>query len=51
MFSVEGIKGSIQEWFADASDVTEVARTYAAICTETEKQMEYSMEILTDEVE
>lgn len=51
MFSVENMKGSIREWFADASDPVEVARTYAAICTETEKQLEYAMEQLIDESE
>lgn len=51
MHSVEYMKGSIQEWFADASDPVEVARTYAAICTETEKQLEYMMEQQMSEYE
>lgn len=43
MYSVDDMKSCIQEWFADASDVVEVAKTYNEILLETEKQMEYMM--------
>lgn len=44
MFDVDDIRSCIQEWFADASGCVEVAKTYAAIMIETERQLEYMME-------
>lgn len=43
LYSVDDMKSCIQEWFADASDVVEVAKTYNEVLLETEKQMEYMM--------
>lgn len=45
--SMDSIKSCIQEWFADADDAAEVARTYHEILMESDKQMEYMMEQFT----
>jgi hypothetical protein len=47
MYDTETIKACIQEWLADATSVAEVARTYAVIWAETEKQLDYVMREMT----
>lgn len=44
MYSVEDMKSCIQEWFSDALNSVEVAKTYHEIHQEAEKQLEYMME-------
>ena len=39
MSDMEKIREMIQEWFGDALSCEEVARTYAAIFAENERQM------------
>lgn len=47
MYSVDDMKSCIQEWFADCSNSTEVAKIYAEIKIETEKQLDFMMGELT----
>ncbi|PXV85113.1 hypothetical protein C8E03_11937 [Lachnotalea glycerini] len=47
MYSVEDMKQCIQEWFTDCSDPIEVARTYAEIEKETEKQLVFMLDTFT----
>lgn len=44
MFNPEDMKGCIEEWFADASDIKEVCDTYITIVHQAEKQYEYMLE-------
>lgn len=48
MYSIEDIQQSIQEWFYDASDSKETAKTYHEILAETEKQMEHRFDCLCE---
>lgn len=50
MFSVDDMKSCIEEWFADASDCVEVAKTYHEVVLEAEKQLEYMMKERKNEV-
>lgn len=43
MYGVDDIKSCIHEWFADALNPVEVAKTYHEIQQEAEKQLEYMM--------
>lgn len=49
MFSVDDMKSMIEEWFADASDCIEVAKTYHEVVWEAEKQLDYMMKKLKNE--
>lgn len=49
MYSSDDIKDCIQEWFSEALDTKEVARTYHIVVAEAEKQMEKQMEYMMDE--
>lgn len=53
MYDINDMKNCIQLWFADAITCPEVAKTYAEILIETEKQMELMMEerVKTDSVD
>ncbi len=44
MFSISDMESCIEEWFADADDVKEVAKTYAVIIINTEKQLNFMMD-------
>ena len=44
MQSVDDMKSYIQEWFSEATNAVEVARTYSEIQKESEKQLEYMMD-------
>lgn len=44
MYNVDDMKSCIQEWFAECTDAVEVAKTYAEIQKETEKQLEFMIE-------
>lgn len=44
MYSVEDMKNFIQEWFSEALNPVEVAKTYHEIRQEAEKQLEFMME-------
>ena len=43
MFNVEDIRSCIQEWFADAIDCVEVAKTYHEVVLEAESQLYHMM--------
>ncbi|WP_321024712.1 hypothetical protein [Eisenbergiella porci] len=43
MYGADDIKSCIQEWFAEALNPVEVAKTYHEIQMEAEKQLEYMM--------
>lgn len=43
MYDVDDIKSCIHEWFADALNPVEVAKTYHEIQQEAEKQLECMM--------
>lgn len=44
MNNIDDMKRSIQEWFSEALNPVEVARTYKEITLETEKQLNFMME-------
>ena len=44
MYSVEDMKSYIQEWFSEALNSVEVAKTYHEIQQEAEKQLGFMME-------
>lgn len=44
MYDIEDMKSCIQEWFSEAINSVEVAKTYHEIKLEAEKQLEYMME-------
>lgn len=44
MYSVEDMKSCIQEWFSEALNPVEVAKTYHEILQESEEQLYYMME-------
>lgn len=41
MRCVDDMRNYIQEWFADAGDHIEVAKTYHEVISEAERQLEY----------
>lgn len=43
MHSIDNMKSCIQEWFAEALNPVEVAKTYHEIQQETQKQLEFMM--------
>ena len=45
MYSVDDMKSCIQEWFAEACDCVEVAQTYSELLKETERQLEFMMNV------
>ena len=45
MYSVDDMKGCIQEWFSEAYTAVEVAKTYHEIQQEAERQLEFMMEL------
>lgn len=47
MFSVDDMRGCIQEWFAEARTCVEVAKTYHEVVEEAEIQLEYMMKELS----
>lgn len=49
MFCIDDMKSCIQEWFSEALTPVEVAETYHIVAGEAEKQLEYSMEQLTED--
>ena len=44
MKDIKDLKGYIQEWFNDCTDAVEVAKTYAEIQKENEKQLEFMLD-------
>lgn len=44
LYSVDDMRSCIQEWFAEALNPVEVAKTYHEIQQEAEKQLEFMME-------
>jgi len=44
LYSIDVIKSYIQEWFSEALNPVEVAKTYHEIQQEAEKQLEFMME-------
>lgn len=46
MYSTDDMRSCIQEWFAEALDVKEVAKTYHIVVAEAEKMMECAMDEL-----
>lgn len=46
MYSTDDMKSCIQEWFSEALDTKEVARTYHVVVSEAEKMMENQMDEL-----
>ena len=51
MFCIEDMEGCIQEWFASASSLVEVAKTYYIVAHETENQLSLMMERYTEKKE
>lgn len=51
MVSIDEIKSCIQEWMAQPLTAVELAKTYAEIKLELEKQLEYCMTSLCEEGE
>ncbi len=51
MYSIDDIKQFIQEWFAECSDAVEVAKTYAEISKETDKQLIFMLDSFTETAE
>ncbi len=51
MYSVEDMKSCIQEWFSEALNPVEVAKTYHEIQQEAEKQLGFMMEQGIENVE
>lgn len=43
MYSVDDMKSCIQEWFSEALNPVEVAKTYHEVQQEVEKQLELMM--------
>lgn len=48
MYSVDDMKSCIREWFSEALNPVEVAKTYHEVQQEAEKQLEYMMEQRTE---
>lgn len=44
MNNIDDMKNCIQEWFSEALNPVEVAKTYKEITLETEKQLDFMME-------
>ena len=50
MASEEEMKSCIQEWIAQALCIEDLAKIYAAIISETDKQLVYMSEQIKDEI-
>ena len=47
MISEEDMRSCIQEWMAQALDIEDLAKIYATIISETDKQLSYMDEQIT----
>ena len=47
MTSIDDMKSCIQEWMAEALSAVELAKTYAEVRSELDKQLEYCMDEFT----
>ena len=47
MISEEDMRSCIQEWMAQALDIEDLAKIYATIISETDKQLSYMAEQIT----
>ena len=50
MVSVDDMKSCIQEWMAQALCIEDLAKIYATIINETDKQLEYMSEQIKNEI-
>ena len=50
MISEEEMRSCIQEWMAQALCIEDLAKIYAAIISESEKQLVYMSEQIKDEI-
>ena len=50
MVENDEMRSCIQEWMAQALDIEDLAKIYATIISETEKQLSYMSEQLTNQI-
>ena len=50
MISEEDMRSCIQEWMAQALDIEDLAKIYATIINETDKQLSYVAEQITKSI-
>lgn len=50
MISEEEMRSCIQEWMAQALDIEDLAKIYATIISETDKQLSYMSEQIAKEL-
>ena len=50
MVSADDMKSCIQEWVAQALCIEDLAKIYATIISETDKQLEYMSEQIKNEI-
>ena len=50
MVSTDDMKSCIQEWMAQALCIEDLAKIYATIISETDKQLEYMSEQIKNEI-
>ena len=50
MVEKDEMRSCIQEWMAQALDIEDLAKIYATIISETEKQLSYMSEQLTNQI-
>ena len=51
MISEEDMRSCIQEWMAQALDIEDLAKIYATIISETDKQLSYMIEQLAHKLD
>ena len=50
MISEEDMRSCIQEWMEQALDIEDLAKIYATIISETDKQLSYMAEQITKDI-